>query len=43
MREAINMKNEDYNKIKENLSLLSKDIYIKSLFNLKNCLGYSKN
>ena len=43
MREAIIMKNEDYNKIKENLSFLSKDIYIKSLFNLKNCLGYSKN
>ena len=38
IRNAINMKNEDYKKLQYNLSLLAKQIYKKSLYNLKNAL-----
>jgi len=36
---AINMKNKDYKSLQYNLSLLSKQIYKKSFYNLKNCLN----
>ena len=41
MRRAINIKNNNYEKIKQNLSLLANKIYVESLFNLENCLFYS--
>ena len=38
IRVAINMNNNQYKEIQENLSLLSKEIYAESLSNLKKCL-----
>ena len=38
VREAINMDNNKYKNIQDKLSLLSKDIYFESLYNLKKCL-----
>ena len=39
MKDAINLDNARYQKMKENILLLSKDIYHKSLFNVKNSLN----
>lgn len=39
MRDAINIDNKNYKKMQENLSLLEKEIYLKSLLNLKTMLN----
>ena len=38
MKKAISLNFKDYRKLQHNLSILSKEIYAKSLYNMKTCL-----